>query len=112
MASRCLQTSALFRNKLAAPVDLEIDMTVETCSELTATNIGLLQQALSLVRRMEDAKFSASPKGLEPHRVGSHLRHVLEFYDCFLAVDPNFGMSPSTLRFQAARSRSALPEAC
>jgi hypothetical protein len=195
----------LFRNKLAAPVDLDIDMTAETCSELTATNIGLLQQALSLVHRMEDTTFSTSPKGLDPHRVGSHIRHVLEFYDCFLAglegacvdydarkhdetlernrhaaavkvssiirrleeasslpedralavrmedrdadvylrssigrelealsshtihhfaliavtlrlhgveVDPNFGMSPSTLRFQAARSRSALPEAC
>jgi hypothetical protein len=50
--SRGPQTGALFRNKLAAPVDLEIDMTAETCSELTATNIGLLQQGLSLVRRI------------------------------------------------------------
>jgi hypothetical protein len=178
---------------------------METCSELIATNTGLLEQADSLVRHMDDTTFSTSPEGLYPHRVGSHLRHVLEFYDCFLEglktssidydarkhdetldrnrhaavakvssiirrleveassfpedlelavrmedsqadiwlrssigrelqalsshtihhfaliavtlrlhgieVDPNFGMSPSTLRFQAARSRPALAEA-
>jgi len=182
-----------------------IRMKMETCSKLIAVNIDLLQQAASLVRRTDDATFSTSPKGLEPHRVGSHLRHVLEFYDCFLEglktsaidydarkhdetleknrhaaglkissimrrlreadslteyrplsvrmegseadawllssigrelqalsshtihhfaliavtlrlhgveVDPNFGMSPSTLRFQAARPRLALAEAC
>jgi hypothetical protein len=178
---------------------------METCSELIAANIDLLQQAASLVRRTDDATFSSSPKGIEPHRVGSHLRHVLEFYDCFLdglkasgidydarkhdetlehdrqaaglkissivrrlegasslpeyltlavrmegneadawslssigrelqalsshtihhfaliavtlrlqgvEVDPNFGMSPSTLLFQAAKPRWALAEAC
>ena len=179
-------------------------MTMETCSELIATNTGLLEQAASLVRRIDDAAFSTSPEGFYPCRVGSHLRHVLEFYDCFLdglktlgidydarkrdevlernrraaaakvssivrrlgeasmlpeglaldvrvegseanvwlrssfgrelqvlsshtihhfalialtlrlhgtEVDPNFGISPSTLRFHAARSRLALTEA-
>ncbi|HKD04629.1 MAG TPA: hypothetical protein VKB79_01895 [Bryobacteraceae bacterium] len=57
---------------------------METCSELTATNTCLLEQARSLVRRIDDATFSTSPEGLYPHRIGSHLRHVLEFYDCFL----------------------------
>lgn len=61
-----------------------VRMTMETCSELIAANVDLLQQAASLVRSLDDTTFSTSPKGLEPHRVGSHLRHVLEFYDCFL----------------------------
>jgi hypothetical protein len=60
-------------------------MPIETCSQLIAANIGLLRQALTLVDRMDPETFAISPKGLDPHRVGSHLRHVLEFYDCFLA---------------------------
>lgn len=59
-------------------------MPIDTCNELLATNIRWLQQALSLLGRMDEATFSSSPKGLAPHRVGGHLRHVLEFYECFL----------------------------
>jgi uncharacterized damage-inducible protein DinB len=59
-------------------------MNVNNSSELIETNIGLLQQAIALLDRLDDSTFSTSPKGLEPHRVGSHLRHVLEFYDSFL----------------------------
>jgi uncharacterized damage-inducible protein DinB len=60
-------------------------MTTATRSELIAVNIGLLAQARSLVARLDDATFATSPAGLAPHCVGSHLRHVLEFYQCFLA---------------------------
>lgn len=51
---------------------------------LINTNIDWLRQALSLVQRLDDDSFVSSPRGLAPHRVGSHLRHVLEFYECFL----------------------------
>jgi hypothetical protein len=71
---------------------------MESCSKLVATNIGLLQQALLLVGRMDDATFSNSPQGLAPHRVGSHLRHVLEFYDCFLA-----GLETSRIDYDARK---------
>jgi hypothetical protein len=57
---------------------------METCSDLVAANIDLLQQAAALMPSLDDSTFSTSPRGLEPHRVGGHLRHVLEFYDCFL----------------------------
>jgi len=59
-------------------------MARETCKELVQVNIGWLRQALALVGQMDDETFSTSPPGLAPHRVGSHLRHVLEFYQCFL----------------------------
>ena len=59
-------------------------MASETCKELVQVNIGWLRQALTLVDQMDDETFSTSPPGLAPHRVGSHLRHVLEFYECFL----------------------------
>ena len=53
-------------------------------TELISTNIAWLMQALSLVQQLDDVTFRSSPQGLAPHRVGSHLRHVLEFYECFL----------------------------
>jgi len=53
-------------------------------TELISTNIAWLKQALSLVQQLDDVTFRSSPQGLAPHRVGSHLRHVLEFYECFL----------------------------
>lgn len=52
---------------------------------LIETNIRWLNQALALLERIDDVSFTASPRGLEPHRAGAHLRHVLEFYGCFLS---------------------------
>src|SRR3954451_15232454 len=51
---------------------------------LVDTNIGWLRQALSIVDTIDDKVFATSPPAFAPHRVGSHLRHILEFYECFL----------------------------
>jgi hypothetical protein len=59
-------------------------ITDNVITELIATNVAWLKQALSLVQELDDVTFKSSPQGLVPHRVGSHLRHVLEFYECFL----------------------------
>jgi uncharacterized damage-inducible protein DinB len=52
--------------------------------ELIGINISLLSQVRTLVNQLDDATFATNPKDFGPHRVGSHLRHVLEFYECFL----------------------------
>lgn len=52
--------------------------------ELIATNVAWLRQALALVRGIDDVSYRTSPEGLAPHRAGAHLRHILEFYECFL----------------------------
>lgn len=57
---------------------------MQIVTELVQTNIAWLGQALSLIRAMDDEVFATTPRGMAPHRVGSHLRHVLEFYECFL----------------------------
>ena len=67
-------------------------------SELIGTNVGWLRQALSLLGKMDDLTFASCPKGLAPHRVGSHLRHVLEFYKCFLD-----GIESSRIDYDARR---------
>jgi len=47
-------------------------------------NVNWLQQALLLLEQIDDRTYVASPPSLAPHRMGSHLRHILEFYECFL----------------------------
>src|SRR6516225_8173763 len=53
-------------------------------SALITTNIRWLRQALHLLERLDDSVYSATAPGFAPHRAGAHLRHVLEFYQCFL----------------------------
>ena len=53
-------------------------------STLIQINVRWLRQALRLVERLDDSAYAASPPGLDPHRAGAHLRHILEFYQCFL----------------------------
>jgi hypothetical protein len=51
---------------------------------LIEVNTAWLRQALALVEKTNDVVYSTIPPGMAPHRVGSHLRHVIEFYECFL----------------------------
>lgn len=67
-------------------------------SELISTNIEWLNQARSLVDQLDDERYALSPESLAPHRVGSHLRHVLDFYDCFLS-----GLSSSRVDYDARK---------
>ena len=80
-----------------------IEMAIETCKELVQVNIGWLRQALVLVAQIDDATFSTSPAGLAPHRVGSHLRHVVEFYQSFLK-----GLAASRIDYDARKRDEAI----
>src|SRR5690242_4415166 len=51
---------------------------------LVAMNIRWLRQALRLLERIDDTVYSATAPGFAPHRAGAHLRHILEFYQCFI----------------------------
>jgi uncharacterized damage-inducible protein DinB len=53
-------------------------------SALIHRNLEALRQASSLLHELDDETFRATPCGLGPLRVSSHLRHVIEFYECFL----------------------------
>jgi hypothetical protein len=63
------------------PSDNELQ---ERQAALVEMNVRWLKQALNLVGRVDDATFATSPPPLAPHKVGDHLRHILEFYECFL----------------------------
>jgi hypothetical protein len=52
--------------------------------QLVGINLSWLEQALDLLDSIDEHAYASSPKGMEPHRAGGHLRHILEFYECFL----------------------------
>lgn len=60
-------------------------MPKDITAELIDENTGLLRQTLSFLGGLGDRAYTTCPEGLAPHRIGGHLRHVLEFYECFLA---------------------------
>ncbi|MBL8293029.1 MAG: hypothetical protein JNN08_14380 [Bryobacterales bacterium] len=68
-----------------ASTDLLIeDGVAERQLALIRLNVGWLRQALALLVTINDEVFSTTPEGLAPHRVSAHLRHIIEFYECFL----------------------------
>src|SRR5947209_4311235 len=67
-------------------------------SVLIETNVCWLRQALRLLERLDDAAYSTTPAGFGPHRAGAHLRHIVEFYRCFLE-----GLESSHIDYDARR---------
>jgi hypothetical protein len=68
-----------------ASTDLLIERGVaERQLALIRINVGWLRQALALLVTISDEAFSTAPEGLAPHRVSGHMRHIIEFYECFL----------------------------
>ena len=53
-------------------------------SVLIEMNVRWLRQAVRLLDRLDDAVYSTTPPRFAPHKAGAHLRHILEFYQCFL----------------------------
>jgi hypothetical protein len=52
-------------------------------SFLIVANVHSLRQALDLLERLDDRHYVASPPHIAPHKVGGHVRHIVEFYECF-----------------------------
>jgi len=67
-------------------------------SALIATNLHWLRQALRLLEGLDDLVYSSTAPGFAPHRAGSHLRHILDFYQCFLE-----GLDSSHIDYDARR---------
>jgi uncharacterized damage-inducible protein DinB len=67
-------------------------------SVLLDLNKRSLRQALDLLGRIDGNQFATSPPGLATHRVNGHLRHILEFYECFLD-----GLAPARIDYDARK---------
>src|SRR5881296_421852 len=75
-------------------------------SFLIEQNVVSLRQALAALEQIDDFTYRSSPPTLAPHRVGGHLRHILEFYECFLD-----GLETSHIDYDA-RKRDESVETC
>src|SRR5438128_779514 len=73
---------------------------------LIEQNAASLRQAIVLLEQIDDETYITSPPSLAPHRVGGHLRHILEFYECFLD-----GIESSHIDYDA-RKRDEAVETC
>src|SRR5215468_1707425 len=51
---------------------------------LIETNVRWLRQALQLMEHLDDDIYRNPPAGFAPHRIGGHIRHIVEFYQSFL----------------------------
>ncbi len=65
---------------------------------LVGANVDWLRQAHDLVAGIVDNVYATSPQQMEPHRVGSHIRHILDFYECFLT-----GLETSHIDYDARK---------
>lgn len=64
--------------------------TVTTPHEaLLAANVQVLQQGLDLLAQIDDEQYTLTAGSLFAYGVGSHLRHCLDSYACFLHGLPN-----------------------
>ena len=58
--------------------------TITRLDALIEMNVRWLRQALRLLDHVSDELYRDSPIGFSPHRVGGHIRHIIEFYQSFL----------------------------
>ena len=93
-----------FNSSMATPI-LKTGL-LSRQSFLIEQNLASLRQAVALVESVDDETYHASPPSLAPHRVGGHLRHILEFYECFLD-----GLEGSHIDYDARR-RDETVETC
>lgn len=70
---------------------------------LIDTSVHWLRQARELLDHISDSTYATSPRELAPHRVGGHLRHILEFYECFFD-----GLESSHIDYDARQRDSAV----
>lgn len=70
----------------------------ERQTHLIRSNVRWLSQAETLLEKIGDAEYLASPEGFAPQRMGGHIRHILEFYECFLA-----GLTSAQVDYDARR---------
>lgn len=61
-----------------------------------AVNATWLRQMTELLSTLTDVRYQEVSPVLGPQRVGGHVRHILEFYECFLA-----GLFDGTIDYDA-----------
>ena len=75
--------------------------------ELIEINIQWLNQAMELLESIDDRSFCTAPNGMPSQRASSHLRHIIEFYECFLD-----GLSSTHIDYDARKRDESMERNC
>lgn len=78
--------------------EVNVDHPAARHCRLIEFNVGLLRQALALLEQISDAMYAQPSPALPRHRLGPQMRHVIEFYECFLN-----GIESSHIDYDARR---------
>ena len=66
------------------PTSMETRSAGRCCqAALIDINLRWLHQALALLAKIDENVYATAPPALSSYRVGAHLRHILDFYQCF-----------------------------
>lgn len=76
-------------NRVAGWMDLFCEMLLQNergglLTWLGEANRQQLLPLVELVRGLDPGRYASAPPGLEMCRIGAHVRHVVEFYECLL----------------------------
>jgi hypothetical protein len=76
-------------------------------SALIQMNAGWLRQAQRILGQSDDSLLVANPPGLGLWRIGGHIRHIIEFYECFLD-----GLECGHIDYDSRRRDEILERSC
>lgn len=66
---------------------------MQRCDSLIAGNVQLLAQGIHLIERLDDASYANANGALSLDSPGSHFRHCVDFYNCFLETTGRGGVN-------------------
>jgi len=93
----------VFTFSMATPIQKPTRLTRQRF--LIEQNIASLRQAVAVLEQIDDITYRTIHSALAPHRVGGHLRHILEFYECFLdGLDSSHIDYDSRKRYEAVET--------
>jgi uncharacterized damage-inducible protein DinB len=75
-------------------------------SVLIEMNLRSLREVIRLLERLDDAAYSTAPRDFAPQSAGRHLRHIVEFYQCFFEGLPSSHIDYDARRCDRAIERS------
>ncbi|MCB1693499.1 MAG: hypothetical protein KDI19_12100 [Pseudomonadales bacterium] len=53
-------------------------------SETKEPAVGALAEVRSVIESLDDKSYVSDAPGIDPMTIGQHVRHILDFYECFL----------------------------
>ena len=73
----------------------------------TRQNIGVIEGGVAVLQKVDATRYTTQHEAFGAASVGEHVRHCIEFYECFLA-----GLAPGHVDYDARRRDTRLEHDC